>query len=223
MPICNCAWLGDEEIKLKPIHINLLPIERRARRNDLSWLFSRRFIWPTLVAICLGVTFSVQWVVKKAEVEELKNSLSLLQLEIDKNQPILNKIQELKTNLARTEKKIKALNSIRESKKRWITIFENVNTVLPPNMWFQSLTQEGTGDVIKITGSTYQFSEVAQYLLDLETQIAVKKANLVRINSVKKGATSVFEFEIRVDLNEDFNEDVDSMNKTVNADTLGAK
>jgi type IV pilus assembly protein PilN len=98
--------------------------------------------------------------------------------------------------------KINALKSIQVSKKRWVILFENVSSVLPPNMWLTSLNQVSDND-LEMRGTTFDFSEVAEYMVKLEKQVSVEKVSLVNISTSKVDGEEAYTFTIKVLLKQD--------------------
>ena len=98
--------------------------------------------------------------------------------------------------------KINALKSIQVSKKRWVILFENVSSVLPPNMWLTSISQLGENE-LEMKGATFDFSEVAEYMVKLEKQVSVDKVSLVTITTTKVDGEEAYNFTIKVVLKQD--------------------
>ena len=81
-------------------------------------------------------------------------------------------------------------------------MFENVSSVLPPNMWLTSLNQLSDND-LEMRGTTFDFSEVAEYMVKLEKQVSVEKVSLVNISTSKVEGEEVYTFTIKVLLKQD--------------------
>ena len=81
-------------------------------------------------------------------------------------------------------------------------MFENVSSVLPPNMWLTSLNQLSEND-LEMRGTTFDFSEVAEYMVKLEKQVSVEKVSLVNIATTKVDGEEAYIFTIKVLLKQD--------------------
>ena len=122
--------------------------------------------------------------------------------EVERERPLLSKISDLEQKQGVVNTKINALKSIQVSKKRWVILFENISSVLPPNMWLTSLNQTGENDM-EMKGLTYDFSEVAEYMVKLEKQASVENVTLVTISTTKISGEEAYDFTIRVVLKKD--------------------
>jgi type IV pilus assembly protein PilN len=135
-------------------------------------------------------------------LSNLGSELTRVQEEVERERPLLSKISDLEQKQAVVNTKINALKSIQTSKKRWVTLFENISSVLPPNMWLQSVNQLGEYD-LEMRGVTFDFSEVAEYMVKLEKQVSVEKVTLVTIATAKVDGEEAYNFTIKVLLNKD--------------------
>ena len=121
---------------------------------------------------------------------------------MERERPLLTKISDLEQKQGVINTKINALKSIQVSKKRWVILFENVSSVLPPNMWLTSLNQISDND-LEMRGTTFDFSEVAEYMVKLEKQVSVEKVSLVNISTSKIDGEEAYTFTIKVLLKQD--------------------
>ena len=132
----------------------------------------------------------------------LNQELERVKAEVERERPLLTKISDLEQKQGVINTKINALKSIQVSKKRWVILFENVSSVLPPNMWLTSLNQISDND-LEMRGTTFDFSEVAEYMVKLEKQVSVEKVSLVNISTSKIDGEEAYTFTIKVLLKQD--------------------
>ncbi len=184
------------------IEINLLPAEFRRVKKDLSWIVDRRIVWPIVAIIvfasCAWLLFGYIGEQRDALQQRLDNTLA----EIEKEKPLLNKIKDLDSKIAIITQKRNALKSIQISKKRWVILFENISSVLPPNMWLTSLQQIGTQE-LELRGTTYDFSEVAEYMVKLEKQISIASVTLITISNTKVDGEDAYMWTMKAAIRED--------------------
>ena len=192
--------------KALAITINLLPSDHRKKQTDLTWLTDRRVVWPTvffIVAIFVALfvyAYTLQEISSKtAERQSVRSA-------VERERPLLKKISELEKNQSIINTKINALKSIQISKKRWVVLFENISSVLPPNMWLTSVSQVSEFN-LEMKGTTFDFSEVAEYMVKLEKQVSVKKVSLVTISTTKVDGDEAYSFTLKVELNRDLGEE----------------
>ena len=192
--------------KALAITINLLPSDHRKKQTDLTWLTDRRVVWPTVFFI---VAISVALFVYAYTLQEISSKTAELQSvrsAVERERPLLKKISELEKNQSIINTKINALKSIQISKKRWVVLFENISSVLPPNMWLTSVSQVSEFN-LEMKGTTFDFSEVAEYMVKLEKQVSVNKVSLVTISTTKVDGDEAYSFTLKVELNRDLGEE----------------
>ena len=133
---------------------------------------------------------------------QLENNLQSTLAEVEKEKPLLNKITELDNKLSVIAQKNNALKSIQVSKKRWVILFENLSSILPPNMWLTNLNQIGANEM-ELKGFTFDFSEVAEYMVKLEKQVSISAVSLISIATTKAGAEDTYNFTIKASIKQD--------------------
>ena len=69
-------------------------------------------------------------------------------------------------------------------------------------MWLTSLNQVSDND-LEMRGTTFDFSEVAEYMVKLEKQVSVEKVSLVNISTSKVDGEEAYTFTIKVLLKQD--------------------
>ncbi len=188
------------------ISINLLPVEFRKKQKDFSWVTDRRTIWPTVALIVAAVCISMLTTFINETTDSLNSELQRVKEEVERERPLLTKIRDLEDKQSVVNTKINALKSIQVSKKRWVVLFENISSVLPPNMWLISINQMGEYD-LEMKGTTFDFSEVAEYMVKLEKQASVQNVSLVTIATTKVDGEEAYTFTIKVVLNRDLGQE----------------
>ncbi len=184
------------------ISINLLPPEYRKKQKDFSWITDRRVIWPTVALIVAIVCVYMLNAFMSETIQGLQQEVSRVKDEVERERPLLSKISDLEQKQAVVNTKINALKSIQVSKKRWVVLFENVSSVLPPNMWLTSMNQSGENN-LEMKGMTFDFSEVAEYMVKLEKQASVASVSLVTISTKKVDGEEAYDFTLKVVLKTD--------------------
>lgn len=186
------------------ISINLLPPEFRKKQKDFTWVTDRRVIWPTVAAVVAIVAVLMLQAFVAETIGSLSSELSRVQEEVERERPLLSKISDLEQKKGIVTTKINALKSIQVSKKRWVVLFENISSVLPPNMWITSINQLGEFDM-EMRGVTLDFPEVAEYMVKLEKQVSVQSVSLVTISTTKIDGDEAYNFTIKIVLRQDLN------------------
>ncbi len=192
--------------KALAITINLLPGDNRKKQKDLTWLTDRRIVWPTIFFILAIFAAVFVYAYTLQEIASTESELQSVRASVERERPLLKKISELEKHQSIINTKINALKSIQISNKRWVVLFENISSVLPPNMWLLSLSQVGEFN-LEMRGTTFDFSEVAEYMVKLEKQISVEKVSLVSISTTKVDGDEAYSFTLKVELKRDLGEE----------------
>ena len=192
--------------KALAITINLLPGEHRKQQKDLTWLTDRRVVWPTVFLILAIFVALFTYAYTLQELSSKEAELQSVRAAVERERPLLKKISELEKHQSIINTKINALKSIQISKKRWVVLFENISSVLPPNMWLMSVSQVSEFN-LEMKGTTFDFSEVAEYMVKLEKQVSVEKVSLVSISTTKVDGDEAYSFTLKVELKKDLGEE----------------
>lgn len=184
------------------LEINLLPAEYRSTKTDLSWLSDRRIVWPSMLLLVAVAAIFLLFSHITETVSDLEQNLNQVRSEVEKERPLLAKIRQLDDKLAVIAQKNKALKSIQVSKKRWVILFENISSVMPPNMWLSALSQLSANEM-ELRGVTRDFSEVAEYMVRLEQQVSISAVNLITITTTKIDGEDTYNFTIKANINQD--------------------
>lgn len=185
------------EIRL--VEINLLPVEFRQKKLDISWLLDARVVWSTFALVLVGLIIFLLYYHVVETTADLKQAVEQTKQAIEKERPLLDKIKDLDEKLKVIEQKSAALRSIQVSRKRWVLLFEDLSTALPPGTWINSITQNAT--VMDMNCITWNFSEVALYMLKLEQQESVTSVDLTSISAVKVNNEDAYNFTLKVGFN----------------------
>jgi len=181
------------------MEINLLPSEYRLNKVNLSWILDARVIWATFALILVILVMSLLYYHVIETTNELKSAVAQTKQAIERERPLLDKIAELEKKQKVIKEKSDALRSIQVSRKRWVLMFEDFSTTLPPGTWISGIIQEG--DVMNISCTTWNFPEVALYMLKLEQTQSVTEVSLTNISAVKSNGEDAYNFSLRVRFN----------------------
>jgi len=181
------------------MEINLLPIDYRQNKLNLSWILDARVIWSTFAIIFLALVMSLLYYHVIETTNELKSAVAQTKQAIERERPLLDKIADLEKKQKVIKEKSDALRSIQVSRKRWVLMFEDFSTTLPPGTWISGIIQEG--DVMNISCTTWNFPEVALYMLKLEQTQSVTEVSLTNISAVKNNGEDAYNFSLRVRFN----------------------
>jgi len=183
------------------LEINLLPAEFKTTKLDLSWLSDARVIWSTISVILVFTILTLFYYRILDKTNELENRIKEVKEEVAKEKPFLEDIEKLEKSIAEVEKKSEALHKIQTNHKRWVALFQDLSTAMMPSTWITNITQNG--EQIKVDGTTWAFSDVALYMLELEKKASITeidstsiKVKLININTVKINGEDAYSFSL---------------------------
>jgi type IV pilus assembly protein PilN len=161
-------------------------------------------MWSAFAFILISLVLSSIYYYVIETTNELEKSVEKTKQAVEKERPLLEKIKELDEKLAVIKQKSDALRSIQVSRKRWVILFEDLSTALPPGTWITGITQEeGTQDIdqMDITCQTWNFSEVALYMIKLEQKESVTGISLTSISAIKVNNEDAYNISLKVAFN----------------------
>ncbi|MDR2582189.1 MAG: PilN domain-containing protein [Fibromonadaceae bacterium] len=191
--------MADSQNGYQLMEINLLPSEFRQNKLNLSWILDSRVMWSTFALILVALVLSLLYYHVIETTNELQKAVAQTKQAIERERPLLDKIAELEKKQKVIKEKSDALRSIQVSRKRWVLMFEDFSTTLPPGTWISGIIQEG--DVMNLSCATWHFPEVALYMLKLEQTQSVTEVSLTNINAVKINNEDAYNFSLRVRFN----------------------
>jgi type IV pilus assembly protein PilN len=182
------------------MEINLLPSEFRQSKVNLSWILDARVIWATFALISVALVLSLLYYHVIETTNELQSAVAQTKQAIERERPLLDKIAELEKRQKSIKEKSDALRSIQVSRKRWVLMFEDFSTTLPPGTWINGIIQDAA-DEMNLSCATWHFPEVALYMLKLEQTQSVTEVSLTNINAAKINNEDAYNFSLRVKFN----------------------
>ncbi len=191
--------MAEQQNEYQLMEINLLPSEFRQNKLNLSWILDSRVIWGTFAIILVALVLSLLYYHVIETTNELQSAVTQTKQAIERERPLLDKIAELEAKQKVIKEKSDALRSIQVSRKRWVLMFEDFSTTLPPGTWISGIIQEG--DIMNISCATWHFPEVALYMLKLEQTQSVTEVSLTNINAVRLNNEDAYNFSLRVKFN----------------------
>jgi len=162
------------------IRINLAPERGRRLRGagfsfslpafNMAWLFGVVYL-----ALLLGVAVTWWWMINtkanlNAEIERAQKDLAALKAQIGQE----TKVKELANEL---RKRVDVIESITKAQGRPILMVEAFASVIPSDLWITGF--EERGGQIKVAGSAFSATAVADFMSNLRASGKVKDVDLV--------------------------------------------
>jgi Tfp pilus assembly protein PilN len=184
------------------IEINLLPIEDRKIKKDYTYLLDTKVVIPTLALIFSGILYVFGKKTIDFRIEDKNKEITSIKEQIKVNRKTLKDLKKLEQLLKEKNAKNRSLQSISFNKQLWVRILEDISKTLPSNSWIKKITQDKeTQDNLVITGATHLFSEVATYMIDLESDDYFLKVDLEKIEVDNTSDAFIFDLRIKLNLN----------------------
>jgi Tfp pilus assembly protein PilN len=129
------------------IKVDLLPSEKRGFRLDPMVI-----ILVCLIALCwLGFSFYGQNLTARIDVATKK--VDAVKAEIKENEKMKGEIAKRKQELARLDQQILIVKTLVHDPLRYAHLLQEIGTMLPPNVWLNTLSIEPGSQTINFAGT----------------------------------------------------------------------
>lgn len=189
---------------ISKIEVNLLPAEYRVHVVKIK--FHREIVIPSLLAGAVLLVLGVWTAYLNSQIADYNKKIAAVELEISKNQHILDEINSLKEQQKTVQTKIRSLERIDVNREKWVRLMETFAQQLPQGSWLDSLSERrdvsGKYDTVSVVGKTYSFSEVAQYMMRLKRSEFIADVELKNIEQTS-AVSRIYKFILKCLLNPD--------------------
>lgn len=184
------------------IRINLAPPAsrpRRARGPKLSMQmpeFGLGILFVVLyVATALGL--GAWWWTTTAREADLTSRLNAANAELTTLKQRVSQVGKVREQVAELKKRIDALEELTKTQARPVVLFDALADVVPRDLWLTGL--EERGNTLRITGTSYSTTAVADFMSNLRASGRFKDVDIVtsRQDITKKPRLVTFEVTCR--------------------------
>lgn len=177
--------------------INLLPPDYGKQAK-----LRRILILLGCIPVLIIIIFGVHYLAKLGEKKVVLNDISTYQIKIKKLQPIVDEMNRLRVKEEKMEKKILAINKLSEYKHAMVHLFEEINSLLPENLWLKDFEKKEGENKLSFNGAAMSNFEVAQLMVELMRSPYFDKVELKTIRETTMGIleVKVKDFEITCEL-----------------------
>ncbi|MBI2202411.1 MAG: PilN domain-containing protein [Candidatus Rokubacteria bacterium] len=166
------------------IRINLAPPEGVRLAGG-----GRKFSLPTLPDFNLGMLFGVVYVVTalamggwwysvSAQEASLTAKVQTTKAELEVLKQRVGQAGKIKEQVAELKKRVDAINQLTKNQQRPVVLFDALADVVPRDLWINSLEERGT--TLKITGTSYSTTAVADFMANLRSSGRFKDVDIVQ-------------------------------------------
>jgi len=111
-----------------------------------------------------------------------------------------NEIKGFKKQIEETQKKIDVIKELSNGRDDYVRLLDEINRIVPSNVWLKSVTRNGK--YLKIAGTGSSNLKVAEFMRNLRNSPMVDSLQLIGINVNIFEERKVADFEIQVKIKE---------------------
>ena len=183
---------------MKEPTINLIPVEEAIALEEvpiLPHIIVSLSILFLLIIVSLVVSISISRKISKLNKEII--SLKKEKVELQKK---ANEIKGFKKQIEETQKKIDVIKELSNGRDDYVRLLDEINRIVPSNVWLKSVTRNG--EYLKIAGTGSSNLKVAEFMRNLRNSPMVDSLQLIGINVNIFEERKVADFEIQVKIKE---------------------
>ena len=183
---------------MKEPTINLIPAEEAIALEEvpiLPHIIVSLSILFLLIIVSLVVSISISRKISKLNKEII--SLKKEKVELQKK---ANEIKGFKKQIEETQKKIDVIKELSNGRDDYVRLLDEINRIVPSNVWLKSVTRNGK--YLKIAGTGSSNLKVAEFMRNLRNSPMVDSLQLIGINVNIFEERKVADFEIQVKIKE---------------------
>lgn len=185
------------------IRINLAPPEGRPRRAGGGPTF--HFALPELnFGLLFGVAYAVTilavggfWWHLSSREAQLTADIKQATADLDGIKQRIGQAGKIKDTVAELKKRITAIQELTKGQQRPVVLFDALADIVPRDLWLNTLEERGT--TIRITGTSYSTTAVADFMSNLRSSGRFKDVDIIlsRQDLSKTPRTVTFEVTCR--------------------------
>jgi Tfp pilus assembly protein PilN len=177
------------------IKINLIfdrkAIERGRVKQQLS-------LGAALMILTFGLS-GYLWYSQNNKIEGINRNISDSKVKLDKLKNVINKIADKEKRKKRLEDIIKAIGDLKNMQRGPARIFDEINIMLPSDIWITSLIE--SGGQLKIDGYSFSNPGIATLMENIKSSIYFLEAELLEIQQASMEGEKVKKFTLNATVN----------------------
>ena len=175
--------------------INLLPPDYGKQAKTRRILILLGFI-PVLIIAGFGVHYLIKLDEKKVVLSDTAN----YEAKIKELQPIVDEMDRLAAKEEKIGKKIQAINSLSRNRHAMVHLFEEINSLIPQNLWLKGFTKQEGENNLMFSGAAMSNFEVARLMVALMKSPYFDKVELKVIRETAVDQFKIMDFEVTCEL-----------------------
>ncbi len=177
------------------IKINLVFDRKAIERTRIQQEMALALV---LVFITIGMS-GFLWYSQNSKIGEINKNISDSKAKLEKLKAVINKIADKEKKKKRLEDIIKAIGDLKGVQRGPARIFDEINIILPSEIWVTSLSE--SGGQIKIEGYSFSNPGIAAFMENIKASRYFLDAELVEIQQETKEDEKVKKFTLNTTIN----------------------
>ncbi|NIP39305.1 MAG: hypothetical protein GWM89_09690 [Candidatus Dadabacteria bacterium] len=176
------------------IKINLIPVEERKSVEGLGQFIFGVFIILALIAGMIGIV-----VVKNKKIESIKEETARVEKRIKELDVIRKKVERFKVNNKKLEQRIKIIARLEKNRVGPLYVMDALSTKIPERAWINGFSTRGSN--ASITGIASSEFVISEFMRSLVSSPHFRYVNLTKIRNQRVRGEMFKTFGLNVGVN----------------------
>ncbi|HEB72375.1 MAG TPA: hypothetical protein ENI77_07110 [Nitrospirae bacterium] len=172
------------------IKVNLLA-DRQAKDR---MIIQSQMVMGVIVILASFVLCAFWYQVKAGQISDTNQKIAQAKKALAGQKKIRKKVTEMEAKEKRIKAMLKAIDDLMAIKRGPTVYYDNLNTILPPEIWVTSLT-DNSGSFL-VNGYSFSNNAIAQFMKNMEGSDYFSGVNLQTINKTRFGKETLKKFTI---------------------------
>jgi len=172
------------------IKVNLLA-DRQAKDR---MLIQSQLVMGVLVIVASFVLCAFWYQVKASQISDTNQKIAKAKKALAGQKKIRKKVAQMEAREKQVKAMLKAIDELMGIKRGPTVYYDNLNVILPPEIWVTSLT-DNSGSFL-VNGYSFSNNAIAQFMKNMEGSKYFSGVNLQTINKTKFGTETLKRFTI---------------------------
>jgi Tfp pilus assembly protein PilN len=159
------------------IRINLAPV--RERRGRFAWQLPAARLGPAFAALYVVAVLglSAAWWMLSSEEATLATEVESQESEAAALRAALGQAASTRERMAEIQKRITTIEELTRSHARAVVLLDRFADVIPADLWITGMEEKG--QVLKLTGSAFSTTAVADFMTNLRRSGSFREVDIV--------------------------------------------
>lgn len=172
------------------IRINLLA-DRHAKDR---LIIQQQLVLASIIILATVVLCGFWWNWKRGNIATMNEKIESANKELNKQKDIREKVKEMEARERRAKEVLEAIDYLKLEKRGPVPYFDNLNILLPPEIWLTRLSDNNGS--MQIKGYSFSNTAVAKLMKSMEESEHFVNIELKEITKAKLGKESLNMFTV---------------------------